>query len=291
MTILRFAGNEMTGLSGDTKPSYAILAGWRFRETDTGNLYVYDGANWVLVQGAAKTETMINKTIDVELNTFSSMLISPFSTAYKRAGYMIPSADASKATIAALAGWPTNGTLTDTNDATEGYVNDFNSSSNNAVIGYQSNATYQVLTQRTWNGFIKAKIKPSTTTNTRCFVGFSSATTLPTTDTIFGNTDHGVFVGFSTASANWSIFNNDGSGAMPSATSMGVAKNAGWRTIEIAMASGGNITCKLDGANTTVLSTRMPGNTTNIYAYVVMVLAAASSTSLDVKGISFRSDK
>jgi hypothetical protein len=291
MGIQRFAGNEMTGVAGDTKPSHSQLIGWRFLETDTGNRYVHDGANWVLVQGAAKTETLTNKTLDVELNTFSSMLITPFSTSYKRAGYMLPCADASKATLAALSGWPTNGTLTTVNDATEGYVNDFNSSTNNAVIGYLSNSTFQVIAQRTWNAFIKAKIKPSTTTNTRCFVGFSSATTLPTTDTIFGNTDHGCFVGFNTATANWSVFNNDAGGAMPSATSMGVAKNAGWRTIELSMASGGNITCKLDGANTTTISSRLPGNTTNIYAYVVMVLAAASSTSLDIKGISFRSDK
>lgn len=291
MTVIRFAGNEMTGLSGDTKPSHSQLVGWRFRETDTGDLYYHNGTSWVLIQGSAKVETLTGKTIDIEQNSVTNMLASPFSSAYKRTGFMIPSADASKATIAALGGWPTAGTLTDINDATEGYVNDFNSSTLNAVIGYLSTASFQVLSQRTWSTFLKAKVKPSTTTNTRLFMGFTSATTLPTTDTIFGTADHGVFVGFSTATANWSVFNNDGAGAMPAAVSMGVAKNAGWRTLEISMASGGNVTCKLDGANTTTISTRLPGNTTNVYGYCVMVLAAAASTSLDIKAISFRSDK
>lgn len=41
-------GNSHTGLSSDTKPSAGVIPGDTFTETNTGLLYIYTGAEWVL---------------------------------------------------------------------------------------------------------------------------------------------------------------------------------------------------------------------------------------------------
>lgn len=280
----------MVGAAADTKPSHAGLAGWRFLEWDTGFLWYHNGTSWAKIQGYDKTETLYNKTIDAESNTMVGVLQSPFLTAYKRQGFMSVSANPANSVNGALSGWVTGGTLSTTNDATEGWCNNFNSSSSGAIIGYLSNATYQLPAQRNFNTYLKVRAQVSTTTSSRLYIGFSSLNLLTASDTILANADHGCIMGFSTATANFSVFHNDGSGAQV-VDSMGLAKDAVWHTYEMDMTASGNIVCKVDGANTVTVSADLPANTTNIYGNVVMQLAAASSMNLVVKGIMFRSDK
>lgn len=290
MTVVRYGGLVMVGLAADTKPNHAGLAGWRFLESDTGFLHYHNGSSWTKIQGYDKTETLLNKTIDAEGNNLVGILQSPFTTTYKRQGFMSVSANPANSVLSALSGWPTGGTLSTTNDAGEGWCNNFNSSSSGAIIGYLSNATYQLPAQRNFNTYLKVRAQVSTTTSSRLYIGFSSLNLLTASDTILSTSDHGCIMGFSTATANFSVFHNDGSGAQV-VDSMGLAKDNAWHTYEMAMTASGNIVCKIDNANTVTVSADLPGNTTNLYGNVVMQLAAASSMNLVVKGILFRSDK
>jgi len=290
MTVTRYGGCQMVGLAADTKPSHAGLNGWRFLESDTGFLYYHNGTSWTKITGYDKTETLTNKTIDAELNSLSGVIQSPFTQTYRRQGFVATAANPASSLHGCLVGWPTGGTATITNDAAEGWVSNFNSSSSGAIIGFISNATFQLPAQRAFNTYFKVRAQVSTTTSSRLYMGFSSLNLLTASDTILASGDHGCLMGFSTTTANFSVFNNDATAAMVT-TSMGLAKDTAWHTYEMAMTAAGNIVCKVDGANTVTVSSRLPGNTTNIYGNVCMQLAAASSMTLEVRGVVFRSDK
>ena len=63
MAIVRYAGNRMTGVSGDTKPTSNLIAGTTFQETNTDDLYVWDGSSWNIVAGNTVAQTFSNKTL------------------------------------------------------------------------------------------------------------------------------------------------------------------------------------------------------------------------------------
>jgi len=61
MAILYYAGNRLTGVSGDTKPTSNVLTGTTFLETNTDDMYMWDGDSWNVVAGNSLTETLSNK--------------------------------------------------------------------------------------------------------------------------------------------------------------------------------------------------------------------------------------
>jgi len=64
MAIVRYAGNRMTGVSGDTKPSEgSLITGTTFHETNTDDLYMWDGDSWNIVTGSTVAETLSSKTL------------------------------------------------------------------------------------------------------------------------------------------------------------------------------------------------------------------------------------
>ena len=64
MAIVRYAGNRMTGLSSDTKPTAgSLITGTTFHETNTDDLYIWDGDSWNIVAGNTIAETLSNKTL------------------------------------------------------------------------------------------------------------------------------------------------------------------------------------------------------------------------------------
>ena len=63
MAIVRYAGNRMTGVSGDTKPSSNLITGTTFHETNTDYLYIWDGDSWNIVAGDSIAQTLANKTL------------------------------------------------------------------------------------------------------------------------------------------------------------------------------------------------------------------------------------
>ncbi len=63
MAIVRYAGNRMTGVSGDTKPTSNLITGTTFHETNTDDLYIWDGDSWNIVAGDSIAQTLSNKTL------------------------------------------------------------------------------------------------------------------------------------------------------------------------------------------------------------------------------------
>ena len=64
MAVKFLAGNKITGLSTDSKPdSFSTdIVGVTFFETNTQDLYLWDGDSWELVVGNSATENLSNKT-------------------------------------------------------------------------------------------------------------------------------------------------------------------------------------------------------------------------------------
>ena len=74
MAIVRYAGNRMTGVSGDTKPSEgSLIEGTTFQETNTDDLYMWDGDSWNIVAGDSIAQTLSSKTLTLpKINDASS---------------------------------------------------------------------------------------------------------------------------------------------------------------------------------------------------------------------------
>ena len=66
MPIKYYAGNRLTGVSGDTKPT-TLPTGSTFLETNTDDLYLWDGDSWNAIASNTGTETLSNKTIGTQL--------------------------------------------------------------------------------------------------------------------------------------------------------------------------------------------------------------------------------
>ena len=62
MAIKYYAGNRLTGVSGDTKPTSNVLTGTTFLETNTDDLYMWDGDSWNVVVSNTAVEIFSNKS-------------------------------------------------------------------------------------------------------------------------------------------------------------------------------------------------------------------------------------
>ena len=64
MAIKYYAGNKITGVASDTKPTSNIIDGSTFFVTDTEDLFMYDlgTTSWKIVSGNTIAETLSNKT-------------------------------------------------------------------------------------------------------------------------------------------------------------------------------------------------------------------------------------
>jgi hypothetical protein len=62
MAIKYLAGNRLTGVSGDTKPTSNVLTGTTFLETNTDDMYMWDGSAWNVVAGNSLAQTFSNKS-------------------------------------------------------------------------------------------------------------------------------------------------------------------------------------------------------------------------------------
>jgi len=67
MAITYYAGNRLTGVSGDTKPTSNVLTGTTFLETNTDDLYLWDGDSWNVVASNTGTEVLSNKSFSDSL--------------------------------------------------------------------------------------------------------------------------------------------------------------------------------------------------------------------------------
>ena len=72
MAIQWISGDTFTCLSGDTKPTL-VPTDTKAIETNTDDVYRFNGTSWVLFVANDKTETLTNKTISGASNTFSAI--------------------------------------------------------------------------------------------------------------------------------------------------------------------------------------------------------------------------
>ena len=65
MAVKYYAGNKLTGVASDTKPTSNIIDGSTFFVTDTEDLFMYDlgTTSWKVVSGNTIAETLSNKTL------------------------------------------------------------------------------------------------------------------------------------------------------------------------------------------------------------------------------------
>ena len=75
MAITYYAGNRWTGTSTDRGNinTSNITAGLTFLETNTDDLYQWDGDSWNVIAGDTVAQTLTNKTIAAGSNTISGL--------------------------------------------------------------------------------------------------------------------------------------------------------------------------------------------------------------------------
>ena len=149
----------------------------------------------------------------------------------------------------------------------------------NTRAGLNANATTNIAPfTRRMNPIldVRYKVTANAANNARLYVGFSSAATLPASNTPLGTTDKGVIVGFSTAQTNYSVFqhNGDGTAAAAPATYSGLTlakTDLNWHRITIvADDTNGKFTVSIDNNTPMVINTKIPasGDFLAVYAQV-----------------------
>ena len=261
-----------------------------FIATDTGDTYICNGSSWVLTNGPSHQEEEFNKTINVSNNTLVGLIQDPFSSS-KREGFLIPTATPDGALKYALKGWPYYGSYSYIDDSlgTEGKVSRFSTSAVENV-GYLSNSQLQIISRMSWNTTFKTRVRTSTTSNDRQYIGFSSNTTLPTSDTPLGTSESGILIGFNSTASNYSIYRNDGSGSMVTST-FTTTKDTGWHNFEIIMSGSPlQVSVLLDDAQLTTYTTRIPALNTNLYLNCGLQSTNTTAKTLDIAKIRFNSN-
>ena len=86
MVIQWIAGDTFTCVSGDTKPTN-VPAETRAIETNTDDVYRFNGTSWVLYSANDKTETLTNKTISganniLPIGAYNQIVFKKGSTYY-----------------------------------------------------------------------------------------------------------------------------------------------------------------------------------------------------------------
>ena len=128
MAIRYLAGNRQTGLASDTKATSNLVTGTTFHETDTDDLYIWDGDSWNVVASNTVAETLSNKTIGTqllitELGSSAGTPASGFGTMYAKLNKLYFKAD--DGTESDLtAGVGSTGSIAGASDTTFTSVND-----------------------------------------------------------------------------------------------------------------------------------------------------------------------
>lgn len=243
---------------------------------------------------ATFAQTISNKifqgyTLDAATNTFKGFAQDP--TGRRWGAYQPSASGTTNATVGVLTGvlaghTPTGGgTPSNSWDTTNGLIiNHVTSGSSGSIAGLASPTVSPGMLRRDAAAMIRTRFKVSATSNTRYYVGVSTASTLPTSDTPLATSDSGIIAGFTTADANFSARGNDGSGSA-TVYSLGTAKNTSFHTIEISWTAAGFVKVFLDGAETVIgTAGDLPGTLDNLYFHQQIQTAEAVAKTLSIKG-------
>jgi hypothetical protein len=208
----------------------------------------------------------------------------------KRTGSYQPAAGTTAMTVGHLQGilsqhTPTGACSFNTNtfDITEGVVlNLVSSASSDVNAGLVSPTAGVGIGRRLFGCKAVIRWKIDSTISARMYFGFTSATALPISDTPIANMDSGV------VDTNFVVISNDGI----EATSLGVAKDDNFHTMEINWTASGNVKVILDGAMTTLSTTRdLPAPTANLFFNAVVQTTSINARTTTIHGIWIECDK
>lgn len=214
----------------------------------------------------------------------------------KRWGIYQPGAGTTATTVGVQSGilmphTPTGaGSNVNTFDTAEGIViNLVSGATANTNVGLVSSTAGVGIGRRLFG--MKAQIRwaVSATGSSRMYFGFTSAATLPISDTPLATTDHGVLIGYRSTDTNFSEIHNDGSAAEV-VNSLGVAKDTAYHTMEINWDASGNVNVFLDGTKTTI-TTRLPATTSNLFFNAVVQTTTTTARTALIHGIWLEADK
>lgn len=284
MTITTAAGLIKKGLESE-KPSWtAYLEDFLYYATDTGNLYYYNSSVRVLLQGPEKQEVLKNKTFNISDNNITGLILDPFIS-QKREGFVIPSITANSSLNFVLKGLPSNGNYSLVRDNTEGYISRFNNTGGEN-IGYFSDATYQLVTRRAYNPYLKVRTKSTDLTNINLMLGFSVYNPVPDYDWAIDDTHAGAILSFIEGVNNYIVRVSNGTNHNHLETS--TVKNTDWHTYEIIMGVS-DIVFKIDNIVVSTQTTNLPDLNTDIYLHIVQGKSTGTH-NFDISKLYFRDD-
>lgn len=253
-----------------------------------------------VIDTQTSTNSLTNKTIDAGLQTLISQAwTSPMVQRYGEAqalGTNLTTAAAVTALSGALAAHvPTGaGTNTVAFDTTEGLVAGYVTGAASGQNAGLVSPTGSGLCRRSFYVRARTRCKVNTTgTSIRQYFGFTSASSLPISDTPLANGDSGVLIGYRSTDSVWNIFNNDGSGAaIVTATTGTTSTDTNYHTLEINWAAAGNVNVIIDGNIQTAISTRIPAvGTTLFFNNVAQTTASATANTLTHHATEFETSK
>jgi len=192
MAITRYAGNRMTGTNTDRTglSTTNLLNTTIFTETDTQDMYHWNGSAWQLISGNSVAETLTNKTISGSDNTLSNIANSSLT------GPVVAVTDGTTSTNISP-----GGTITFSNVANETTVAQ---SGGTITVGLPDNVT--ITGNLTVNG--STTTVNSTTVTLDDPVLVLGGDTAPTSD---DNKDRGVMFRWYSGSAKVGFFGHDDS--------------------------------------------------------------------------------
>lgn len=248
------------------------------------------------ITGLFGGNTQINNNINGVAIT-SGVVCDPFT---RRTGYYQPAQGTTLASVGNANGIigshvvTGTGTISNTFDTTEGIlINLASTSTAGQNIGLVS-PTGGVGVGRRLFGMrakIRSKVDVVAASASRFYFGFTSASTLPITDTPLANTDHGIIVGFSSADTTYQIYRNDGATSVTKTAVTGnISKDTNFHTIEIIWIAAGNISVVFDGVPQ-IISTDLPATTANLFFNAVVQTVATAAKTFTIKGIWIEAEK
>ena len=173
MAIKYYAGNRLTGVSGDTKPTSNVITGTTFLETNTDDLYVWDGDSWNVVASNTGTEILSNKSFSDSL-VFNEISV-PGNAAtdkvrlYAKEGGRLYSKDDSGNEFDLTAGAGSTSTIAGASDT------DISSASSAHVLIYDGTNSWD---NKPVSGDISISAAGATTLSTAAITGQSAETTV-----------------------------------------------------------------------------------------------------------------
>jgi hypothetical protein len=280
--ILKGSTVEFLALPNKNDPN--VWEDFMFWDEDTGDIWNFENG-WTLISGPNRAEVLKNKNIPANLNSFQNVLQDPLVN-NRREGIFIPALSADKSVKFALGGLPFNGTYSYI------YSQDLGRFSTSIIesVGYLSNSTNKVISRISWNTSFKILCKPSDVAHTREYVGFTSNINgLSFTDTPLGNSDAGIIMGYDNTNNNFAIWRNDGLGT-PIRTDLGVQKDNVLHTLSMDMSTQNGIFCYIDTNNPIQLTTRLPGQSADLYLFMLMQNMTAAANYLDIAKVRLSSN-